>query len=88
MTTKPTSERDPRRDPEPGDVVTDESGKKRRKVVRVFEDEETTRVTYGPMTALPMPPGTWWQHGLPRTCSLATWRRWARNGAVWDTEAP
>jgi len=75
-------DRDPRRDPVAGDVVVSSSGDKLRKVARVFEDEETTRVTYVPMTATSVAAGRWWQPGLPRTCSLATWRRWARDGTA------
>lgn len=67
-------ERDPKTDPQRGDVVERPGlsplAKHRREVVRSFVQNERSQVTYR-------------QNGaLPRTCHLSTWMRWARNGDV------
>lgn len=61
--------RDPRVDPQAGDVVEGRVTGHRRIVVRRFDDG-SPRVTYRPAG------------GLPRTCNLGTWIRWARRGVV------
>ena len=65
-----TPARDPRRDPEPEDVI--ERIDVSRRVVRVFQDGKArTQVTY----KQPL-------DGLPRTCGLGSWRRWAVGSIV------
>jgi hypothetical protein len=63
--------RDPRIDPQPGDVV--------RVLLRVHDSLYETRTVEGPL----LPNGLQWQsethHGV---CMFRTWRRWAKRGEV------
>ena len=80
--------RDPRQDPDARDVVAHRAGDGRREVIHVFHDVRTTYVVYVPLVPFRKPPPEGLIHlrSEPLICTLPAWRRWARNGTVWDKE--